>query len=400
MKCLSVRIPRVEESLPVPLAARAQEMRSAGIDIVNLMVGDPDFPTPPHIKLAAIQAIEENFTHYTPLEGIPALIDAIIEKFKRDNNLHFDRGQILVSSGSKQSLYNTLLALCNPDDEVIIPAPHWLRYVPMVRLAGAKPVIVSTSADVGFKMSAKQLRKTINARTKVLVFNSPCNPTGAVYSRGEIEELGDLVRETGIYVISDEIYEKIVFDTAKHFSIGSIKQIRDQVITVNGVSKAFSMTGWRIGYLGASMEIVRAAAKVQKQTTSNANSIAQRAAVAALNGAQEEVEMMRVELQRRRDFVDEQFSKIPGLEFVKPHGAIYFFPSVKFFVGKHINGTLIKSGEDICRFLLEEEHVAVLPGTLLGDKNRARITFAVDLKVLQKGIERLKSGFRKLADAH
>jgi len=400
MKSLSARIPRIEESLPVPLIKRAQEMRSAGIDIVNLTVGDPDFPTPPHVKAAAIQAIDEDFTHYTPVEGIPALIDAIIEKFKRDNNLHFDRAQVLVSTGSKQSLYNTLLALCNPDDEVIIPAPHWMRYVPMVRLAGARPVIMPTSADDGFKVSAKQLRQTINARTKVLIFNSPCNPTGAVYSQGEIEELADVVRQTGIYVISDEIYEKIIFDTAKHFSIGSIKEIRDQVITVNGVSKVFAMTGWRIGYLGGPEEIVRAAAKVQKQTTSGANSIAQRAAVAALNGPQGEVEAMRAELQRRRDFVDEEFSKIPGLEFVKPRGAIYCFPSLRAFVGKHVGGTLMKSGEDICRFLLEEEHVAILPGALLGDRNRARITFAVDWKDLQKGVERLRSGFKKLAEAN
>lgn len=399
MKSLSARIPRVEESLPVPLIKRAQEMRSAGIDVVNLTVGDPDFPTPPHIKVAAIQAIDEDFTHYTPVEGIPALIDAIIEKFNRDNNLHFDRAQVLVSTGSKQSLYNTLLALCNPEDEVIIPAPHWVRYVPMVKLAGARPVVVATSADDGFKMSAKQLRKTINARTKALMFNSPCNPTGAVYSQGEIEELADVVRETGIYVISDEIYEKIVFDTAKHFSMGSIKQIRDQVITVNGVSKAFAMTGWRIGYLGGPEEIVRAAAKVQKQTTSGANSIAQRAVVAALSGPQGEVEAMRAELQRRRDFVDEEFSKIPGLEFVKPQGAIYCFPSVGAFIGKRVSGTLMRSCEDVCRFLLEEEHVAILPGTLLGDKDRARITFAVAWKDLQKGMERLKSGFKKLAEA-
>ncbi len=400
MKSLSARIPRAEESLPVPLIKRAQEMRSAGIDIVNLTVGDPDFPTPPHVKVAAIQAIDEDFTHYTPVEGIPALTDAIIEKFKRDNNLHFDRTQVLVSTGSKQSLYNSLLALCNPDDEVIIPAPHWVRYVPMVKLAGARPVTVSTSADDGFKMSPKQLRKAINARTKAMIFNSPCNPTGAVYSQGEIEELADVVRQTGIYVISDEIYEKIVFDTARHFSMGSIKQIRDQVITVNGVSKVFAMTGWRIGYLGASEEIVRLAAKVQKQTTSNANSIAQRAAVAALNGPQGEVDAMRAELQRRRDFVDEEFSKISGLDFVKPRGAIYCFPSVKAFEGKRVNGMLMKSGDDVCRFLLEEEHVGILPGALLGDKDRARISFAVAWKDLQKGMERLKSGFKKLAEAN
>jgi aspartate aminotransferase len=269
----------------------------------------------------------------------------------------------------------------------------------MVKLAGARPLIVQTSADDGFKMSAKQLQKAINARTKALMFNSPCNPTGAVYSQGEIEELADVVRQTGIYVISDEIYEKIIFDAVKHFSMGSIKPIRDQVITVNGVSKAFSMTGWRIGYLGASEEIVRLAAKVQKQTTSGANSIAQRAAVAALNGPQEEVDAMRAELQRRRDFVDEEFSKIPGLEFMKPRGAIYCFPSVRAFVGKRVSGTLMKSGEDICRFLLEEEHVAILPGALLGDKDRARITFAVAWKDLQKGMERLKVGFKKLAEA-
>jgi len=375
-------------------------MKLAGLDVVDLTVGDPDFSTPAHVKMAAVRAVEENFSHYTSLEGIPQLLDAIIEKFRRDNNLHFERGQILVSNGSKQSLYNVLLALCNPDDEVIIPAPHWVRYVPMVRLAGGKPTIVPTSSDNGFKMSAKQFRKAVNARTKVVIFNSPCNPTGVVYSKGEIEELADIVRETGIYVISDEIYEKILFDNAKHFSIGSIRQIKDQVITVNGISKTFAMTGWRIGYLGAATDVARAAAKVQKQTTSNANSIAQRAAVEALNGPQHDVEMMRIELQRRRDFVGEQFSKIAGLEFVKPKGAIYFFLSVEAFIGKHVNGTMMRNGEDICRFLLEEERVAVLPGTLLGDKNRARISFAVAWNDLQKGVDRLKNGFKKLSGAH
>ncbi len=396
MKPLSIKVQQIEKSRTAVLTGLANQMRREGIDVIVLTAGEPDFPTPAHIKRSAIRAIEENHTHYTLLEGIPELKDAIIQKFKLDNNLHFERSQILVSCGAKQSIFNTLQAICNSNDEVIIQAPHWVTYPSMIKLVGAIPRIIETNAETRFKVTAKQLRKVINAKTKVVLFNTPANPTGAVYSQGEIEELAEVVRQTGIYVISDEVYEKIVFNGVKHFSIGSIKQIKDQVITVNGVSKAYAMTGWRIGYLGATEEITRACAKVQGQITSNANSIAQHAAVTALTGSQEDVETMRKEFEKRRDFVIGQLSKVSGIEFIKPQGAFYFFPSVKSFVGKRVDGKLMKDDEEICRFLLEEEHLVIVPGSPFGVKNHFRISFACSMKELEEGMKRLRSGINKL----
>ena len=396
MKSQSIKVQQIEKSRTAVLTGLANQMRREGVDVIAFTAGEPDFPTPPHVKLAAIKAIEENFTHYTLLEGIPELKDAIVQKFKHDNNLHYEPSQILVSCGAKQSIYNALEVLCNPGDEVIIPAPYWVTLPSMIKLVGATPRFVDTTSETRFKITSKQLRKVINARTKVFLFSSPANPTGTVYSQGEIEELAEVIRQTGIYVIADEIYEKIIFDGAKHFSIGSIKQIKDQVITVNGVSKAYAMTGWRIGYLGAAEEITRACAKVQGQITSNANSIAQRAAVAALTGSQDDVEAMRKEFEKRRDFVVEQLSKVSDLEYGKPQGAIYFFPSVKSCVGKRVNGKLMKDDEDICRFLLEEEHLVVVPGSPFGGKNHFRMSFACSMKELEEGMKRLRSGFKKL----
>jgi len=400
VKSQSLKVQQIEKSRTAVLTGLANQMQREGVDVIALTAGEPDFPTPTRVKQAAIKAIEENFTHYTLLEGISELKDAIVQKFKHDNNLHFQPPQILVSCGAKQSLYNTLEVLCNPGDEVIIPAPYWVTLPSMIKLVGATPRIADTTPETKYKITAKQLRKAINARTKVFLFNSPANPTGTVYSQGEIEELAEVIRQTGIYVIADEIYEKIIFDGAKHFSIGSIKQIKDQVITVNGVSKAYAMTGWRIGYLGATEEITRACAKVQGQITSNANSIAQRAAVAALTGFQDDVETMRKEFEERRDFVVEQLAKVSGIEFTKPQGAIYFFPSVKSFVGKRVDGKLMKDDEDICRFLLEEEHLVVVPGSPFGGKNHFRMSFACSMKELEEGMKRLRSGLKKLAEGY
>ncbi|MBI3195456.1 MAG: pyridoxal phosphate-dependent aminotransferase, partial [Ignavibacteriae bacterium] len=351
MKSCSLKIQQLEESQTLALTSLARTLKEQGVDVLSLTAGEPDFPTPPHIKMAAIQAIEENFTRYTANEGIPQLLKAIVQKFEKDNNLFFQPDQIVVSTGAKQAIFNSLQAICNPGDEVVIPAPYWVSYPEMVKLVDAKPVFVNAIHDTGFKITARQLRQAINAKTKAFIFNSPSNPTGAVYSQGEIEELADVIAETGIYVVSDEIYEKVVYDGAIHFSIGSIKQIKEQVVTVNGVSKAYSMTGWRIGYLGAKKEIAQAAAKIQSQVTSNANSIAQKAAVAALSNQSAELGMMVEEFKRRRDFAVGQLQQIPGVEVDSPKGAFLLFPSVKSFLGKRFNGKVMKNDMDICRFL-------------------------------------------------
>ncbi|MBI1804127.1 MAG: pyridoxal phosphate-dependent aminotransferase [Ignavibacteriae bacterium] len=400
MKSLSLRVQHVDESATLVFTQMARQLQQAGIDVVSLTAGEPDFPTPLHVKMAAIRAIEENFTHYTANRGIPELLKAIVEKFEKDNCLAFDPSQIVVSCGAKHSIYNVLQAICNKGDEVVIAAPYWVSYPQMVKLVDAVPITVSAGEESNFKIAPSQLRKVIHAKTKALIFNSPANPTGTVYTQGEIEELADVIHETGIYVISDEIYEKVLYDGVKHFSIGCVKEIRDQVITVNGVSKAYAMTGWRIGYLGAVKEIAQAAAKVQSQVTSNANSIAQRAAAVALAAPSDDVTMMVHEFNRRRDFMMEQLSAVPGLTLQKPKGAFYLFPSVKAFVGKRWKGGMIRDDVDLCNFFVNEEHIALVPGSPFGAKNYIRISYAASMKELEKGIRRLKSGFKKLSEAY
>jgi aspartate aminotransferase len=400
MKSLSLKLQQIEESQTLAFTARARQMREQGIQVVSLTAGEPDFPTPPHVKMAAVQAIEENFTHYTASEGIPELRKAIQAKFKRDNGLTFEMSEILVSCGAKHSIFNALQAICNRGDEVVIPAPYWVSYPEMVKLVDAKPVIVTGTAENKYKITARQLRQAVNDRTKALLLNSPSNPTGAVYSQGELEELAGVVEQTGIYVIADEIYEKILYDGASHFSIGNIREIADQVITVNGMSKAYAMTGWRLGYLGARRQIVEGAAKVQSQTTSNATSIAQRAGVAALAGPQADVVGMVAEFKRRRDFVLSELSTVQGLRIVAPRGAFYLFPDVSQFVGKRINGQIIRNDMDLCFYFLNEQHVALVPGGAFGGPNHLRMSYACSMRELQEAVDRLKDGFKKLQEAY
>lgn len=397
MKSLSLKIQQIEESQTLAFTALARQMKEAGQDVVSLTAGEPDFPTPPHIKMSAIRAIEENFSHYTATEGIPPLLKAIQKKFERENNLKFETSEILVSCGAKHSVFNALQAICNPGDEVVIAAPYWVSYPEMVKLVGAKPVFIEALHQAHFKITPRQLRTAINGKTKAFIFNSPGNPTGAVYSQGEIEELADVIEETGIFVISDEIYEKIVYDGTKHFSIGSIKNIRDQVITINGLSKAFAMTGWRVGYLGAAKAVTQAAAKVQSQVTSNATSISQRAAVDALNGPTEDVTAMVKEFKRRRDYVVGELSAIPRLDLSEPKGAFYLFPCVQKFAGKRFGDKILRDDMDICYFFLNEEQLVMVPGSPFGAKNYLRLSYACSMKDLEKAVKRLKSGFGKIA---
>jgi len=396
VKSLSRAVARVEASQTLALSALARKLRAEGVDVVTLTAGEPDFPTPFHIKEAAKKAIEQNFTTYTHNAGIPELRQAIAEKFRRDNGLQFDASQILVSNGAKHSLYNTLKAICNKGDEVIIPAPYWVSYPQMVTLVDAKPVFVQTAEEGGFKMTAAQLRQAITKKTKALLFCTPANPTGSVYSQQEIAELARVVEETDIYVIADEIYEKVIYNGAKHFSMGSIPAVKDHVITVNGVSKAYSMTGWRIGFLGARKEVVAAAEKVQSQTTSNACSISQHAALAALTGPEDELRAMTAEFLRRRDFIYRAVTSIEGIACNYPQGAFYVFPNVSSYLGKTYRGKTINSGDDIAQFLLDEEKVVVVPGSGFGSRDHLRISYACSMRELEKAAERLERGFKKL----
>jgi len=382
--------------MTMALSALAKKLAAEGVDVVTLTAGEPDFPTPFHIKQAAIQAIEDNHTRYTVNAGIPELRKAIADKFRKDNNLSFDPSQILVSNGAKHSIYNSLKAICNKGDEVIIPAPYWVTYPEMVRLVDGTPVFIQTTEANDFKMTPAQLKRVITKKTKALLFCSPCNPTGTVYTQEEIEELAQVVSKADLYVISDEIYEKVIYDGTKHFSMGSIPSVKEHVITVNGVSKAFSMTGWRIGYLGATKDIVTAAEKVQSQMTSNASSISQHAALAALTGSNDEVNTMNAEFLRRRDFIYKAITSIKGITCMKPEGAFYVFPNVSAYVGKKVNGTTLKSGDDIATFLLNEEKVVVVPGSGFGAKDHVRISYACSMEELEKAAERMRRGFARL----
>lgn len=382
--------------MTMALTALAKRMKTEGVDVVTLTAGEPDFPTPFHIKQAAIQAIEDNYTRYTVNAGIPELRKAIADKFRHENDVFFDPSQILVSNGAKHSIYNTLKAICNKGDEVIIPAPYWVSYPEMVKLVDATPVFIQTSEANDFKMTPVQLKRAITKKTKALLFCSPCNPTGSVYSQQEIEALAQVVAKADLYVLSDEIYEKVIYDGTQHFSMGSISSVKEHVITINGVSKAFSMTGWRIGYLGAAKEIVSAAEKVQSQITSNASSISQHAALAALTGPHDEINIMNAEFLRRRDFIYDAITSIKGVSCVKPKGAFYVFPNVSKFVGKKANGITLKSGDDVAQFLLDEEKVVVVPGSGFGSKDHVRISYACSMEDLRKAAERMQRGFARL----
>jgi aspartate aminotransferase len=397
MKRISKKIAAIQESQTQLLASRARQLKAEGIDIVSLTAGEPDFPTPQLVKDAAIRAIHENFTKYTANQGIPELLKAISEKFHRDNGISFSPSQILVSCGAKHSIYNALSAVCDRSDEVIIPAPYWVSYPEMVKLVDAKPVIIQTSQKNQFKMTPAQLKKAITKKTKAFILCSPSNPTGAVYSPEEIQQLARIVEQTGIYVISDEIYEKVIYDDLKHFSMGSLDAVRNQVITVNGVSKVFSMTGWRIGYMGAHKDIIHAAEKIQSQMTSNASSISQKAALAALtNDLDSEVRVMVEEFDRRRQFLIHEIGRIPHLEFIYPQGSFTLFLNVRSYLRKRLQGKQIGTSDSLCDYFLNEHGVAMVPGSGFGAPHWMRLSYACSMGDLQKATERLHRGFTEL----
>ena len=396
MKSLSKKVAQAEASQTLALTALAKKLKADGIDVVSLTAGEPDFPTPRHIKDAAIRAIEENFTKYTVNAGIPELRTAIVQKLKRDNGVSVNASQILVSNGAKHSIFNALQAICNKGDEVIIPAPYWVSYPEMVKLVDGVPVILKTTEKTDFKITAAQLKKAITKKTKALILCSPSNPTGSVYTPDELKAIAAVVEKSGIYVIADEIYEKVIYDGAEHFSLGSIDAIKDLVITVNGVSKAYAMTGWRIGFLAATQSVVDAAEKVQSQVTSGPNSIAQKAAHAAFAGNDDEVKKMVTEFKRRRDYIHGALTAIPGITSTLPGGAFYLFPNVKAFYGKKYNGVTVKNSDDMAQFLIKEAQVVTVPGSGFGAPNNIRLSYACSMEELQKAAQRMKDALGKL----
>ncbi|MEG3657266.1 aspartate aminotransferase [Arenibacter palladensis] len=388
---LSDRINSMSTSATLAMAAKARELKNEGKDIIGLSLGEPDFNIPDFIKEAAKEAIDQNYSSYSPVDGYADLKQAIANKFKRDNGLTYGLNQIVVSTGAKQSLANIAMVMLNDGDEVILPAPYWVSYSDIVKLAQGVPVEVPTSIDTDFKMTPEQLEKAITPKTKMMWFSSPCNPSGSVYNKEELEGLAKVLRKhPNIFVVSDEIYEHINF-RGGHVSIANIEGMYDRTITVNGVSKAFAMTGWRIGYIGGPEWIAKACTKFQGQITSGANSIAQRATIAALNAPISSIKFMIDEFHKRRDLVLELLGEIKGFNLNVPEGAFYVFPDISSFFGKTLNGTLINNASDFALYLLEKANVATVTGEAFGNDNCIRISYAASEKELREAMARIKA---------
>ena len=393
---ISKNIQRIQPSVTLAITAKAKAMKKAGIDVIALSAGEPDFDTPENIREAAIQAINRGFTKYTPAVGTPELREAICEKFKKENGLLYESSQVIVSCGGKHSISLAIMALVGEGDEVVIPAPYWVSYPEQVKLTGGTPVILEPEKENGLKITPGQLKKAISSRTKLFILNSPSNPSGVVYSEEELKELARVALEAGIFVLSDEIYEKIIYDGVAHHSIAAQEGMQEQTIVVNGVSKSYAMTGWRIGYAAGPGEIIQAMGKIQSQQTSNACSIAQAAALEALTGPQESVERMRKAFDKRRKYIVQRANSIPGISCPEPQGAFYVFPDVSIFYGTSLGDTRIDGSVSLCDFLLEEQKVACVPGAGFGADNHIRLSYATSMENIEQAMDRIETGLNKL----
>ncbi len=385
---ISGRASALSPSLTLAIDAKAKQMKAEGLDVVGFGAGEPDFDTPQHIKDAAIKALQDGFTKYTPSSGIPELRQALADKFKKENGLSYKSNQIIVSCGGKHSCYNVVLATCQEGDEVLIPAPYWLSYPEMVKLAGATPVVLTTTDKTEFKVTPDQLRSAITPRTRLFIFNSPSNPTGSVYTPAEVKALGDICVERGVLIMSDEIYEHLLYDGAKHQSVASFSQAHyEHTIIVHGFAKAWSMTGWRLGFLAAPEPIAKAIDAVQSHSTSNPTSFAQKGAVAALTGPQDHLKTWLAEYDRRRKFAFQRLNGMPGVSCVNSKGAFYLFPNI---------AQLGLKSSDFCARLLEKEKVAAVPGVAFGADNYIRLSYATSLQNIEKGLDRMDRFVRSL----
>ncbi len=388
---LSNRIKSLPASETLAMAAKARELKNQGIDIIGLSLGEPDFNTPEFIKEAAIQAVNDNYNSYSPVDGYVDLKAAICEKFKRDNGLDYQPSQVVVSTGAKQSIANVCMVLLNPGDEVLLPAPYWVSYSAIATLAEAKSIIIPSSIETDFKITPEQLEAAITPKTKLVMFNSPNNPSGTIYTKEEYRALGAVLEKyPDIYILSDEIYEHINYGTP-HFSVAALPELYDRTITVNGVAKAFAMTGWRIGYIGAPEWIAKACNKIQGQITSGANCIAQRATIAALLAPTHKIQYMVDEFNLRRGLILNLLAEIPGLKSNEPQGAFYVFPDVSYYFGKTIKGKTIENANDFALFLLEEAHVATVTGDAFGNPDCIRISYAASQNDIKTALQRIKT---------
>ncbi len=393
---LSERLQAMEESATIAMSRKSRELKAEGKDVISLSLGEPDFHTPEFIKKAAIEGMEQNYTTYTPVPGYDDLREAICAKFERDNGLKYSKDQIVVSTGAKQSIANVVMSLINPGDKVLIPAPYWVSYIEIVKVAGGIPVVVNADIHSDFKLTGEQLENSLDDSIKMIIFSTPCNPTGSVYSKEELQSLAKVISKyKNITVISDEIYEHINF-VGKHESLAQFPEVFDQVVTINGMSKAWAMTGWRLGYIGAPKEIAAACSKIQGQFTSGTCSITQRASIAALKKDPDFLKDMLAAFKSRRALVLKALQEMDGVLVNEPEGAFYFFPDVSSFFGKSFNGNVIKDANDLSMYLLEEALVALVTGDAFGDPNCIRISYATDEETLTKAMNRIAKALKKL----
>ncbi len=396
---LADRVKKIKPSATLAIDSKAKAMKASGIDVISFGVGEPDFDTPEYIKEAAVKAMKDGFTKYTAVGGIDSLKDAIREKLQRDNNLTYAREEIIVSCGAKHSLYNIAQALYGPGDEVIIPSPYWVSYPDQVLLNDATPVFVKTFEDDSFLIRPEALAAAITKKTKALILNSPSNPTGMLYDRASLEKIAELAVKHNFYVVSDEIYEKLVYDGAEHISVASFNsEIKARSIVVNGLSKSYAMTGWRIGYAAGPSDVIKAMTNIQSQSTSNPNSIAQKASVAALTGPQDFMSAMHAEFDARRKFLVGQLNTIEGMTCRMPAGAFYAFPNTSGIYGRKFGDRIIANSNDLALYLLEEANVALVHGAAFGDDNYIRLSYATSLDGIQRGVERIRETLGNLKD--
>ena len=394
---LSKKAGNISPSITLEITAKANELKSQGIDVVSFGAGEPDFNTPENIIEAAIKAMKDGKTKYTPAGGILQLKETICNKFKNDNNLEYKPSQIIVSTGAKQSLANTFMAILNPGDEVLIPVPYWVSYPELVKLADGVPVFVNTDEKDNYKYTIESLNSALTSKTKAILLNSPNNPTGTIYNKEELVEIAEFAKENDLIIISDEIYEKLIYDGNEHISIASLSQdAYERTIVINGVSKTYAMTGWRLGYAAASEQIVKHMTSIQSHMTSNVNTIAQYAAIEALNGPIEDLKTMVKEFESRRNFMIEKLNSIDGISIIKPNGAFYIMVNISEYLNTSLNGTNISNSLDFAKVLLEEEKVAVIPGSGFGLDNYVRLSYATSKEIIGKGIERISSFLNKL----
>lgn len=397
MTTLAERTLLIKPSVTLAIAAKAGKLRSEGIDVINFSAGEPDFDTPERIKAAAIEALNKGMTKYTDVRGIEPLRQAIAQKYLSEWGLRYQTSEILVSCGAKHSLYNIFQAVVNPGDEVLVPAPYWVSYADMALLAGGAPKIIQTSEATGFRINAQQLVEALSPRTRVFVLNSPSNPTGASYERTELMAIAQVLEKHSCLIVTDDIYEKIVYDGFNiHNLVALAPSLRDRIVIVNGVSKSYAMTGWRIGYALGSADIIGAAAKIQSQSTSNPTSVAQAAALEAIQGPQQDVTMMVGEFAKRRNVVVERLNAISGVKCLKPQGAFYVFPNIAAFIGKNGNGKKLASPCDIADYLLEEAKVAAVPGEDFGSNAHIRLSYATSLENIEEGCRRMRDAFTRI----